>query len=148
MPITRILLRQASDLGDGRIDNWIVSSSVHVITGIVVLVSMALATGLVVRHAVAERPIDVATRRVLFVAQVALIVQVLIGIKLLDQGQGIVQLYIHYLGGLMPLGAFLAAGWFARGDTPKSSRALAVLLTIGALSAYAAFFIGRAYANS
>lgn len=141
------LLRQAGDLGDGRIDNLIISSSVHVATGVVVLLSMATATGLVFRHAIRNEAVNVTTRAALLVAQLSLIVQVLLGIKLLDQGQGIVQLYIHYVGGLMPLGAFLAAGWFARGDSPKSTRVLAVLLALGALSAFMAFFIGRAYAN-
>lgn len=140
--------RQTVDLGDGRIDNWIVSSSVHVATGVVVLVTMTVATVLVVRHALAGRSIDGPTKLSLLIAQIALIVQVLLGIKLLDQGQGIVQLYIHYIGGLIPLGAFLLAGWFARGDSRWSSRILAALLLIGALSAFAAFFIGRQYANA
>ena len=73
--------------------------------------------------------------------------QVLLGIKLLDQGQGIGQLYIHYVGGLLPMGAFLAGGWFARGEAPRSTRVLAVLVTIGWLSATMAFAIGRAYVN-
>ncbi len=139
---------QAGDLGDGRIDNTIISSSVHVATGGIVLVSMAVAFALVARHAIAGRPIDGATRVALLVAQLALVVQVLLGIKLLDQGQGIVQLYIHYIGGLTPLGAFLAAGWFAQGETPRSARVLAVLLAVGSLSAFMSFFIGRAYANA
>jgi len=142
-----VLLRQASDIGEGRIDNIIISSTVHVATGVVVLVSMAAAAGLVIRHVLRNEAVDQTTRLALLVAQLALVVQVLLGIKLLDQGQGIVQLYIHYVGGLIPLGAFLAAGWFARGDSPKSSRVLAVLLAIGAMSAFMAFFIGRAYAN-
>ena len=141
------LLARAGELGDGRIDNTIISTSVHVVTGTVVLVSMTIATLLVTRHAVAGRAIDAATKVALTVAQVALVVQVLLGIKLLDQGQGIVQLYIHYIGGLAPLGAFLAAGWFARGDSPRSTRVLAVLLALGVFSAFMAFFIGRAYAN-
>lgn len=140
-------LWQASDIGDGRIDNFIISSSIHVATGVIVLLSMAAATGLVVRHAIRNEAVNATTRMVLAVAQLSLIVQVLLGIKLLDQGQGIVQLYIHYVGGLIPLGAFLAAGWFARGDSPKSSRVLSALLAVGAVSAFMAFFIGRAYAN-
>lgn len=139
---------QAGDLGDGRIDNTIISSSVHVATGVAVLVSMAVVFVMVARHAMAGRSIDTPTRIALLVAQLALVVQVLLGIKLLDQGQGIVQLYIHYVGGLTPLGAFLAAGWVARGDTPRSTRVLALLLAVGAFSAFMAFFIGQAYANA
>lgn len=140
-------LFQAGDLGDGRIDNTIISSSVHVATGAVVVVSMTVATVLVLRHAIANRSIDSPTRIALGVSQLALVVQVLLGIKLLDQGQGIVQLYIHYIGGLVPLGSFLAAGWFARGDSPRSARVLALLISVGLFSAFMAFLIGRAYAN-
>lgn len=142
------LLGQAADLGDGRIDNTIISSSVHVFVGVIVLVTMTAASALVLRHAVRNEAVTSPTRMALGAAQLALIVQVLLGIKLLDQGQGIVQLYIHYVGGLIPLGAFLAAGWFARGDTPRSSRVLAALLGVGAVSAFMAFFIGRAFANA
>lgn len=148
MAFLEALGRQTVDLGDGRIDNWIVSSSVHVATGVVVLVTMTVATVLVIRHALAGRSIDGPTKLALLIAQIALVAQVLLGIKLLDQGQGIVQLYIHYIGGLIPLGAFLVAGWFARGDSRWSSRILAALLLIGAVSAFAAFFIGRQYANA
>ncbi len=140
-------LFQAGDLGDGRIDNTIISTSVHVATGVVVLVSMTVATVLVLRHALANRAIDSPTRVALLICQLALVVQVLLGIKLLDQGQGIVQLYIHYIGGLVPLGSFLAAGWFARGDSPRSARVLLLLISIGSFSAFMAFLIGRAYAN-
>ena len=142
------VLGQVEGLGEGRIDNWIVSSSVHVATGAVVVVSMVVATVLVTRHALAGRPVDRSTKLILLVAQIALIMQALLGIKLLDQGQGIVQLYIHYIGGLLPLGLFLIAGWFARGDSAWSSRVLALLVLIGTVSAVAAFFIGRAYANA
>ena len=119
-----------------------------VVGGVVVLVSMAAATGLVARHALRNEAVNATTRIALLIAQLSLAVQVLLGIKLLDQGQGISLLYIHDVGGLIPLGAFLAAGWFARGDSPRSSRGLAALLAVGAVSAFMAFFIGRAFANA
>ena len=49
---------------------------------------------------------------------------------------------------MIPMGAFLAAGWFARGDTGRSSRILAVLVAVGYVSALMAFFIGRSFANA
>ncbi len=136
-----------SSLGDGRIDNWIISSSVHVTLGVLVLVSMTTAVGWIGWLAVQNRPIDLTGKVAVTVAQLVLALQVLVGIKLLDQGQGIVQLYIHYLGGLTPMGAFLVGGWWVRGETPRSNRILAVLVAIGWISAVMAFFIGRAYAN-
>jgi hypothetical protein len=145
--MTAVADGQTSGLGDGRIDNFIVDTSVHLNTGVAVLVTMTAALALVARRALADEPIDRPAGLAIVAAQVALAVQVLLGIKLLDQGQGIVQLYIHYVGGLIPLGAFLAGGWLARGDTGRSSRILTVLLAVGYVSALMAFFIGRAYAN-
>lgn len=143
-----MLMATSSGLGDGRIDNFIVDTSVHLTVGVIVVIAMVAATGLVTRHALAAEPVSRPAGIALGVAQVALTVQLLLGIKLLDQGQGIVQLYIHYIGGMLPLGAFLIGGWFARGDDGRSSRILAGLLAIGTLSAIMAFTIGRAYANS
>ena len=136
-----------SDLGEGNIDNFIVDRSVHLSLGVAVLVSLTLATVLVVRHAVRNEGVARSTFWALGAAMVCLGAQILIGIKLLDQGQGISQLYIHYVGGLIPMGAFLAGGWVARGDTGRSSRVLAALMLVGVISAFMAFFIGQAYVN-
>lgn len=144
-PLT--LLAADGPLGDGRIDNVVIDSSVHVAMGVVVLVAMVGAAGWLIRLAVAGREIDALGRVLVVAAQVSLAGQALLGIKLLDQGQGIVQLYIHYLGGLLPLGLFLAAGWFSFRDPATRTRLLAALTTVGLVSATMAFFIGQAYAN-
>jgi heme A synthase len=136
-----------SGVGEGTIDNIIIDRSVHLYAGAAVLVALVAAVVLVGLHAWRNEPLGRAAGWSVALAQVVLAVQVLIGIKLLDQGQGIVQLYIHYVGGLIPLGAFLVGGWFARGDSGRSTRILAALLAVGLLSAAMAFFIGRAYAN-
>jgi hypothetical protein len=138
----------SSGLGDGRIDNFIIDTSVHLVTGVLVVAAMTVTTVLVGRHALRNEPIGRPASISVAVATAVLAVQALVGIKLLDQGQGILQLYIHYIGGLLPLGVFLAAGWFARGDTARSSRVLAGLIALGWLSAIMAFTIGRAYADS
>lgn len=135
-------------LGDGRIDNLIISSSAHLYTGVAVLVTMTVLAALVTRHAVRGESVERSTHLALAAAVVALAAQILLGIKLLDQGQGISQLYIHYVGGMIPMGAFLAAGWFARGDSARSTRVLAALVAIGYVSALMAFFIGRSFANA
>jgi hypothetical protein len=134
-------------LGDGRIDNWIIPSSVHVTVGVLVVLAMTASLAWVGRLALANRPLDRAGRIIITVTQAILALQVLIGIKLLDQGQGILQLYIHYVGGLIPLGVFLVGGWWVRGETPRSTRILATLIAIGWLSAGMAFTIGWSYAN-
>lgn len=142
-----LLLGRDTGLGDGRIDNVIVDSSVHVAVGVAVLLSMTVAAGWVAWLSVRSVVLDRAGRVAIAAAQAVLAVQVLLGIKLLDQGQGIGQLYIHYVGGLIPLGAFLVAGWWVRPDTVGRTRVVAALLVVGWLSAVMAFFIGRAYVN-
>ena len=135
----------AQDIGEGVIDNVLISPALHRWWGAATVAAVLVTVILVTRHVMRREAVSTSTRWTFAVAQVLLIVQALLGIKLLDQGQGIVQLYIHYIGGLIPLGSFLAGGWLARGDTPRSARVLLVLLGIGFVSALMAFVIGRAY---
>lgn len=140
-------LTESSALGEGTIDNWIIDSSVHVALGLAVLVTMTAAAAWSVRLAVAGRVVDTTARWLVGAAAVVLGAQVLVGIKLLDQGQGISQLYIHYVGGLIPLGVFLLTGWWPRPDTAGRTRIFAALVVVGWLSALMAFTIGRAYVD-
>jgi len=81
----------------------------------------------------------------IIVAQLALMFQALIGVKLLDQGAGVLQLYVHYLGGLAPLGFFLAASWWPIENKRLQARILTAA-TIGAfLFSFMSFTIGRSY---
>jgi MFS family permease len=141
------LLAQTVVEQDGVIDNLALSPAVHRTTGVVVVVAMVVTTVWLVRLAWAGRPADRAARVLLAVTQLALMVQALLGIKLLDQGLGVAQLYIHYVGGLLPLGGFLAAGWIAWRSDERRTRALAVLAVLGTLSAVAAYTIGGAYSS-
>ena len=137
----------AQDVGDGVIDNFIISSAAHRWWGLLTLVVLAASVVLLAVDVRKGRAASTGTRWTFLAAQVALVGQALLGIKLLDQGQGILQLYIHYIGGLIPLGAFLAGGWLARGDTPRSARLLLALLIVGLASGIMAFTIGQAYVN-
>lgn len=130
---------------EGVIDNIFVSPRVHEAMGGIVLVTMLVATLWTARLAVAKRPLEGGVRLSLVAAQVALMVQALLGIKLLDQGLGVAQLYIHYVGGLIPLGLFIGANWVAWRNPVTHTRATAVLSAVGLLSAGMAFVIGRAY---
>lgn len=146
-PLGAWLMAADGPYGDGNIDNLVLRPAVHRTSGMIVLVAMVAATVHLGRLAVAGQRLDRNGRILLAVAQVTLMVQALLGIKLLDQNMGSNQLYIHYIGGLMPLGFFLAAGWFGRSDSPSRTRWLAALTTVGLASAAMAFFIGRAYVN-
>lgn len=145
--IWSLLLGADGPYGDGNIDNLVLRPEVHRISGAIVLVAMVATAVYLGRLAIRGKRLDRTGRILLAVAQVTLMVQALLGIKLLDQNMGSNQLYIHYIGGLMPLGFFLAAGWFGRSDSPTRTRWLAVLTTVGLLSAGMAFFIGQAYVN-
>lgn len=141
------MLRLATEVveQDGIIDNIFVSPVVHRTSGMVVLLAMVAATAYLVWLAVRKQPLDLPARVLVVVAELTLMVQALIGIKLLDQGLGVAQLFIHYVGGLIPLGAFLAASWVAWRSEVAHARALAALSSVGLLSAVMAFTIGRAY---
>jgi heme A synthase len=139
MPLASVALASVVEQ-DGVIDNIFVSPNVHEAVGGVVLLAMLVATGWTGR-----RPLGGGAKVSLITAQVALMVQALIGIKLLDQGLGVAQLYIHYVGGLIPLGLFMAAGWVAWRNPVTQTRVTALLTLAGLLSAGMAFVIGRAY---
>ncbi|GGM09155.1 hypothetical protein [Deinococcus aerophilus] len=79
--------------------------------------------------------------------QIALMVQALIGIKLLDQGLGTVQRYVHYLGGLGSLGLVMLYYWLPQRGVRDG--ALKVLgLTVASLAfVLLTFFVGGLYAR-
>ena len=84
-------------------------------------------------------------RVLLLVAQITLMVQALIGIKLLDQGLGQLQLYIHYVGGLAPLLFLVLTYWFPATDPHRQTRYRAVAASMAFVFAFMAFTIGEAY---
>jgi heme A synthase len=142
-----VTAQQDGSLGGGKIDNFIVQPVVHQTNGVLVVVSL-LAAGLWLTWlAVKHRPFDRRAQILVVVSQVFLGIQALLGIKLLDQGMGVVQLYIHYVGGLLPLGLFLVAGSLRFNDPRRRARVLAVLVDIGLVSAIMAYVIGQAYVN-
>ncbi len=126
------------------IDAIWVPTSVHFVTGTLVVVATLAALVAALVHALRSRPLAPWAHALFIAAQVSLAVQALIGIKLLDQGLGPLQLYIHYVGGLGPLFFFLLYYWL-----PMSFRARrwsATLVTGAALLfAVMAYGIGQAY---
>lgn len=142
-----IFAQRDGSLGGGKIDNFIVQPVVHQINGVLVVVSL-LGAGLWLSWLAAKhRPFDRSAQILVVVSQVFLAIQALLGIKLLDQGMGVVQLYIHYVGGLLPLGLFLVAGSLRFDDPRRRARVLALLVDVGLVSAVMAYLIGQAYVN-
>ena len=134
-------------LGGGKIDNFIIQPEVHQTNGVLVIVSLLGAGLWLTWLALKHRPFDRTAQVLVVLSQVFLGIQALLGIKLLDQGMGVVQLYIHYVGGLLPLGLFLVAGSLRFDDPRRRARVLAVLVDIGLASAVMAYLIGQAYVN-
>jgi heme A synthase len=126
-------------------DSFIISSSVHVILGALVMLGTLAATVVTALLAVRRQGISPTGHWVMVLAQIPLIAQALVGVKLLDQGLGAVQLYIHYVGGLGALFFFLLYYWL-NPKTPSRQGWLAFAMSLLAfLFAVQSFFIGRAY---
>lgn len=71
--------------------------------------------------------------------------QALIGIKLLDQGLGVLQLFIHYLGGLAPLAFIIILSWLPDRGPIIRSRRVAGLAALSALFLVLTFGVGSMY---
>lgn len=126
------------------IDSIWVPPSVHLYSGMVVLLATVAAVVVSGYFAWRNRPLGAGAGAVLIVAQLALMVQAVIGIKLLDQGLGPLQLFIHYLGGLGPLLFFFVYYWMPARVRLKRWTALAVTSS-AFLFAVMAFGIGQSY---
>ncbi|MCE7984426.1 MAG: hypothetical protein DYG89_24905 [Caldilinea sp. CFX5] len=77
--------------------------------------------------------------------QLTLLVQALVGVKLLDQGLGVLQLYIHYVGGLAPLAFCLLLSWLPDKDLVTKSRRVALLAGASLLFVVLTFAVGSMY---
>jgi len=141
------LLASDGPMGRGAIDNYVISPDLHMWVGIAVLTALAVTTIWVARLALTRRPVERGAVVLVVVTELVLMAQALLGIKLLDQGSGFNQLYIHYLGGLIPLGLFMLAGWTGWRRLGRSALPLALLVGAGSASAAMAFAIGRAFVN-
>lgn len=93
------------------IDAIWVPTSVHFAMGATVVVATLAAWLGSLVPALRKRPLPRWVHGLFIAAQLSLAVQVLLGIKLLDQGLGPLQLYVHYLGGTGPLLFFLVYYW-------------------------------------
>jgi len=128
-------------------DSIVVSPRVHEAVGGLVLLTTLLSLVWFGWRALKNRAPGKAGNLILMVTQAVLMVQVLIGVKLLDQGLGIMQIYVHYIGGLAPLAFFLV--WYWLPESRRQGRWLGTVLTAGVfLFAVMTFFIGQSYVAS
>lgn len=73
--------------------------TVHIWSGMLVLTATLAAVVYTAVRAWRRRDLGPAGNAILIFAQLTLMAQAVLGIKLLDQGLGPLQLFIHYLGG-------------------------------------------------
>jgi hypothetical protein len=129
------------------IDSIIILPGTHRMIGEIVLLITLLTALLLLYQTIRKQAMSRLGRAMTIAAQLALMMQALIGIKLLDQGMGTVQLYIHYVGGLGPLLFFLLSYWFPAKNPIRHTRWTA-LAAVGAFTfAIMAYTIGGMYAR-
>lgn len=126
-------------------DDLFVSPAVHLTVGTVVLVAALAALVVAVRAAWRRQPVGRGAHMVFIVFQLSVMLQALIGIKLLDQGLGALQLFVHYLGGLAPLGFYLVYYWLRPADGAAQSRRAAVVAVASFLFVLLTFGVGSMY---
>lgn len=130
------------------IDQLALSPEVHVVVGTLVLIctlAAALVTGW---QSWRTRMLAPWTQGLMIVTQLVLMAQALLGIKLLDQGLGVVQLYIHYIGGLAPLFFLILLYWLPMGSPRARAWATFGATTAAFVFALMAFAIGQSYVNN
>lgn len=127
------------------IDAIFVPPTVHLATGTLVLIAGLLALVSTGRAAWRKWPFSHGIHALFIVFQIALMVQALVGVKLLDQGLGPLQLYIHYVGGLAPLGFVSIFYWFPSGDSVNKSRRAALVTALSFVFVLMTFAVGSMY---
>ncbi len=130
------------------IDEIALSPEIHVVVGTLVLVctlAAALVTGW---QAWRKGALAQWSHGLMIITQLVLMTQALIGIKLLDQGLGVVQLYIHYVGGLAPLLFLILLYWLPLGSPRARAWATFGATTCAFAFALMAFAIGQSYVNN
>ncbi len=127
------------------IDSIVLSPNLHMMTGALALLGSILALIGTGWAAWKQQKFAARAQASLILFQVTLIIQVLVGIKLLDQGLGPLQVFIHYLGGLAPLGFCLLFYWLPITNDVRKSRAAAAVAGLSVVFVLMTFVIGRMY---
>lgn len=128
-------------------DEIIIQPALHSAVGGITLLA-ALVTTILTWIAYRKKTMTTATYAALILLQVLLMLQAAVGIKLLDQGMGVIQKYIHYLGGLGSVGLLMLFYWLPRRDEATTSRNAAWLTTASLTFIIMTFFIGQMYVRT
>ncbi len=127
------------------IDTIVLSPTIHIALGVLVMVATLAATAVTGLLAWRRTGMTAAGHWVMVAAQMALALQILVGVKLLDQGLGVMQLYIHYLGGLGAFFFFLIYYWVRPKTLTRQGWLAFGMSLLAFLFAVQSYFIGQAY---
>ena len=126
-------------------DDIIISSALHMGTGSLALIATFVALVAAAWLAWKKRPLTSFVGGIFIVAQLTLMLQILVGVKLLDQGFGTLQLYVHYLGGMAPVAFFMLFYWLRMSDKIKETRVATAVTSAAFLFVLMTFAIGSMY---
>lgn len=126
------------------IDQIWIQPAVHFWAGAAVVLTTLISLIVTGIYAFRKKAVDGPIYALFLLAQLSLMVQVLIGIKLLDQGLGPLQLYIHYVGGLGALFFYILFYWLPQNIKQRRWTAFS-MSSLGFLFAIMAFGIGSSY---
>lgn len=128
-------------------DEIIIPPALHSAVGGLTLLVALITTPLAWR-AYTQKTMNRPTTAALIALQIILMLQMAVGIKLLDQNMGAMQKYIHYLGGLGSLGLIMLYYWLPKQNAAAGARQAAWLTTASLLFITMTFFIGQMYVRS
>lgn len=124
------------------IDAMFLPPTVHYVVGTAALIGTGGLMLLSIWLWLKKKPLNALAKLLLIACQLVIMLQTLLGIKLLDQGLGILQLYIHYIGGLAPLLFFILLYWFPA-RLPQRQTFWTMLASVSAFAFVAmTYFIG------
>lgn len=126
-------------------DEIILQPQVHLIAGMGVVLASLVAVVATGRGALSLRRFGRVEHGFFIAAQIVLMVQIMIGIKLLDQGMGPLQKYVHYLGGAGALGLLILYYWLPKTSEQDSARKAFWLSAISLVFVLLTFGVGQMY---
>ncbi len=126
------------------IDELWLPPRVHMIVGSAVLVTTLASLIVAFLHKLRGRELRRWVHALFIATQVVIAIQLLIGIKLLDQGLGPMQLYVHYLGGTGVLFFYLLLYWLPAAHR-RSGWSATVLTGLAFAFALMTYTIGEMY---
>ncbi|WP_235183174.1 hypothetical protein [Deinococcus phoenicis] len=125
----------------------IVQPQLHLMVGVLVLLTSLAAVVTTGRGAFRLKRFGRTEHGVFIAAQIVLMLQVMIGIKLLDQGMGTLQKYVHYIGGAGALGLLVLYYWLPKTSEQSSARQALGVSVASLVFVALAFFVGGLYAR-